>query len=117
MVVGEIGREDFFLDLRAVVVNSLLLLPELPLLPPLAHPLYALPKSNRLQWTEASDKFLPPPGLTPTTLGPLTPPRRQVRLVRKKDTGVVWALKSMTKDAMVVKNQASRRSIVVALRS
>eukprot|EP00903_Cladosiphon_okamuranus_P013024 g12152.t1 len=29
----------------------------------------------------------------------------EVRLVRKKDTGVVWALKSMTKDAMVVKNQ------------
>ncbi|CAM9621101.1 unnamed protein product [Hapterophycus canaliculatus] len=29
----------------------------------------------------------------------------EVRLVRKKDTGIVWALKSMTKDAMVVKNQ------------
>ncbi|CAN0010025.1 unnamed protein product [Ascophyllum nodosum] len=29
----------------------------------------------------------------------------EVRLVRKKDTGVVWALKSMIKDAMVIKNQ------------
>lgn len=34
---------------------------------------------------------------------------RQVRLVRKKDTGVVWALKSMIKDAMVMKNQVSGR--------
>ena len=33
----------------------------------------------------------------------------QVRIVRKKDTGIVWALKSMTKDAMVVKNQARGR--------
>lgn len=36
----------------------------------------------------------------------LSPP--QVRLVRKKDTGVTWALKSMTKDAMVMKNQVGK---------
>ena len=116
MVVGEVGREAFFLGLRAVVVISLLL-PELPLLPPLAHPLYALPKSNRLQWTEAKRQVLAPARSDANDPWPSYPPRRQVRLVRKKDTGVVWALKSMTKDAMVVKNQVSRRSIVVAFRS
>lgn len=40
------------------------------------------------------------------------PSRAQVRIVRKKDTGIVWALKSMTKDAMVVKNQARASSML-----
>lgn len=35
--------------------------------------------------------------------------------MRKKDTGIVWALKSMTKDAMVIKNQASL-SVMIVLR-
>ena len=44
------------------------------------------------------------------------PSRRiQVRIVRKKDTGIVWALKSMTKDAMVVKNQASGSNAVLVI--